>query len=305
MAVTPGERFRELLARPRATVIAGVWDGFSARIAERAGLEMVYQVGNATAVTRLAVPDIGLMGLETTVEAARSVARGTSLPFGVDADTGYGNAVSVVHTVREIERIGAAAVTIEDQVWPKRCGHMQGKAVITLDEMVGKMRAAVDARRDPGMVLVFRTDAIATHGIDEAVRRVQACVEVGADLVVADAVQSKEQIAALVAATDRPVMVSAVERSVTPPLTREEAEALGVRAVIYPGTGIGAVAFALTRAFEHLARYGNTRGIEEMTITMQPYFDIMDLSAWNDMEHRYVPRPATRSTPEPDEEALA
>jgi 2-methylisocitrate lyase-like PEP mutase family enzyme len=186
----------------------------------------------------LGQPDVGLMGMEENVAAARAIAACSDLLLIADADTGYGNALNVYHTVRAFERAGVAGLMLEDQVWPKRCGHMKGKEVISADEMVQKIRAAAEARVDPDFVIKSRTDVLATHGLAEAVRRLNLYAEAGADLLFADAALSVEQIGTIARETSKPVSVNMGfgirQRSTTPLLSARELQDLGVAAVIYP-----------------------------------------------------------------------
>jgi 2,3-dimethylmalate lyase len=187
---TPGSRLRELL-RIRPLVVAPfVFDGLQARLAAAAGFEAVYMTGFGTAAAR-GLPDVGLLGLSEMVENVRVLVRAAGVPVVCDADTGYGNPVNVWHTVREYERAGAAGLHLEDQVWPKRCGFLAGKQVISLEEMLPKVRAACDARGDPDFVVIARTDALAPHGWEEAVRRARAYRDAGADLVFVDGIRTR------------------------------------------------------------------------------------------------------------------
>ena len=187
---TPGARLRELL-RIRPLVVAPfVFDGLQAKLAAAAGFEAVYMTGFGTAAAR-GLPDVGLLGLSEMVENVRVLVRAAGVPVVCDADTGYGNPVNVWHTVREYERAGAAGLHLEDQVWPKRCGFLAGKQVISLEEMLPKVRAACDARGDPDFVVIARTDALAPHGWEEAVRRARAYRDAGADLVFVDGIRTR------------------------------------------------------------------------------------------------------------------
>jgi 2-methylisocitrate lyase-like PEP mutase family enzyme len=187
---TPAARLRELL-RIRPLVVAPfVFDGLQAKLAAAAGFEAVYMTGFGTAAAR-GLPDVGLLGLSEMVENVRTIARAAEVPVVCDADTGYGNPVNVWHTVREYERAGAAGLHLEDQAWPKRCGFLAGKQVIPLEEMVQKVRAACAARRDPELVVIARTDALAPQGWEEALRRARAYHDAGADLVFVDGIRTR------------------------------------------------------------------------------------------------------------------
>jgi len=235
---SPGKRLRRLIEAPEILVMPGVFDGFSTRLVTQAGYRAAFITGSGVSESRLGQPDVGLMGLEENVAAARAIAACCDLPLIADADTGYGNALNVYHTVRAFERAGVAGIMLEDQVWPKRCGHMKGKEVISAEEMVQKIRAAVAARTDPHFVIKSRTDVLATHGLAEAVRRLNLYAEAGADLLFADAALSVEQIGTIARETSKPVSVNMGfgirQRSTTPLLSAKQLQDLGVAAVIYP-----------------------------------------------------------------------
>ena len=235
---SPGKRLRKLIEAPDILVMPGVFDGFSTRLVTRAGYPAAFITGSGVSESRLGQPDVGLMGLDENVAAARAIAACSNLLLIADADTGYGNALNVYHTVRAFERAGVAGIMLEDQVWPKRCGHMKGKEVIGADEMVQKIRAAAQARVDPDFVIKSRTDVLATHGLAEAVRRLNLYAEAGADLLFADAALSVEQIGMIARETTKPVSVNMGfgirQRSTTPLLSARELQDLGVAAVIYP-----------------------------------------------------------------------
>lgn len=235
---SPGKRLRRLIAAPEILVMPGVFDGFSTRLVSQAGYAAAFITGSGVSESRLGQPDVGLMGLDENVAAARAIAACTDLPLIADADTGYGNALNAYHTVRAFERAGAGGIMLEDQVWPKRCGHMKGKEVIAADEMVQKIRAAAAARTDPDFVIKSRTDVLATHGLAEAIRRLNLYAEAGADLLFADAATSVEQISTIARETTKPVSVNMGfgirQRSTTPLLSARQLQDLGVAAVIYP-----------------------------------------------------------------------
>jgi 2-methylisocitrate lyase-like PEP mutase family enzyme len=223
---------------PEILVLPAVYDGFSTRIVQYSGYDAAFVTGSGVSESRLGQPDVGLMGLDENVAAVRAIAACSDLILLADGDTGYGNAVNVHHTVRAFEQAGAAGVMLEDQVWPKRCGHMKGKEVIPVEEMVQKIRAACEARRDPDFVIKSRTDTLATDGVDEVIKRLNAYAEAGADLLFADALMTAEQIGTVVRHVSKPVCVNMGfgirKRSTTPLLSAAQLQALGVAVVIYP-----------------------------------------------------------------------
>jgi len=233
-----GKRMKALIDAPEILITPGVFDGFSARLVERAGYKTATISGAGVSESRLGWADRGIMGFEANLDNARRLADCTDLLLQADADTGYGNALNVYFVVRAFEKAGVAAIMIEDQVWPKRCGHMPGKTVIPAEEMVQKIKAAVDARRDSGFIIKARTDAAAPLGIEETVRRLNMYAEAGADILLADALTTREDIATVAKNVPKPVSVSmglAIRaRKTTPPVPPKDLEALGVKQVTYP-----------------------------------------------------------------------
>ena len=223
---------RELVIQP------GIFDGYSARLVQQAGFPSGFISGAGIAEALLGQPDIGLMGFELNLNAVRMLAACVNIPLLADADTGYGNAINVFHLLRAFEQAGLAGVMIEDQSWPKRCGHMAGKSVISTEEMVEKIYAAVEARRDADFVIKSRTDALATHGIDEVVRRLNLYAEAGADLLFADALLSEQDITTVIKNVSKPLCINMGfgirRRATTPLISPARLAELGVRVVIYP-----------------------------------------------------------------------
>jgi 2,3-dimethylmalate lyase len=238
-------RLRELLARPEPLVAPGAYDALSARLVEEAGFDAVYMTGFGTTASLIGRADVGLLTGSEMVDNARRIVAAVDLPVIADADTGYGNALNVLRTVQLYEQAGVAGVQLEDQVTPKKCGHMSGKAVIGTGEMVGKIRAAVDARRDPDLVLIARTDAVAVHGVEDAVARGRAYAEAGADLLFVEAPTTEDDIARIAGelAGVAPLVFNWAEGGRTPPLPLSRVAELGFAAVIYPiGTLLAATA---------------------------------------------------------------
>ena len=251
---SPAARLRELLARPGILPMPCCFDALSARLIERAGFPVTFMSGFAVSAARLARPDVGLISFGEMRDQLRDITGAVSIPVLADGDTGYGNAVNVKRTVREYARAGAAAVMIEDQVWPKRCGHTRGKQVVDLDEAVMRIRAACDARDEGADILILaRTDARATHGFDEALRRMRAFEEAGADLLFLEGPRSIEEMEAFCRAVSRPTVANMVEGGDTPLLPPVELEAIGYRIVAWPLTLLSAAVRAMERALEALA----------------------------------------------------
>jgi 2-methylisocitrate lyase-like PEP mutase family enzyme len=234
----PGKRLRELISAPEILVMPGIFDGYSARLVQQNGFQAGFLTGGGISEARLGQLDIGLMGLEENLQTCRAMVACCDLPMIADGDTGYGNAVNVHHTVRAFEQAGVGGVMLEDQLWPKRCGHMKGKEVISAEENAEKIRSAAQARRNPDFVIKARTDAYAMHGLSETIRRLNLYAEAGADLLFADAVLHEDDIATLVKELVKPVSVNMGfgirTRSTTPLISAKRLEDLGVAAVIYP-----------------------------------------------------------------------
>jgi len=251
-AVKPTRVMRELLAADGLLVSPGVFDGYSVRLVEQMGFKTACTTGAGLANSRMGVPDVGIMGLTDNVDACRMIARSVSIPVMADADTGYGNPVTVYHTIQRFEEAGVAGVNIEDQVSPKRCGHMAGKDVIDMREMARKIEAACDARRDDDFVVLARTDAIALEGLEGAIRRAKLYAKAGADLIFADAIQGEDQIKALVDAVPVPVSVNMGfgirNRPTTPLIPYKRLAEIGVKRVTLPRLMPAAALMAMQNA---------------------------------------------------------
>jgi len=254
---------RERLKQKRILIAPGVYDALTALLAERAGFEALYLSGASIAYTRLGRPDIGLVTANEVADTLANICARVRVPVIVDADTGYGNALNVMRTVKAFERAGAAAIQLEDQSLPKRCGHLDGKTLVSADEMVGKIKAAVDAR-DKALI-VARTDAIAVEGFNAAIARAERYLEAGADVLFVEALRSVEdmEMAATRFAGRVPLLANMVEGGKTPVLSAAELEKIGFRIAIFPGATARRVAFAVQQLFETLKSDGNTTRIRD------------------------------------------
>jgi carboxyvinyl-carboxyphosphonate phosphorylmutase len=242
---SPGAALRALLARPEPLMAPGAYDGLSARLVEQAGFDAVYMTGFGTTASLIGRPDVGLLTGSEMVDNARRIVSAVDVPVIADADTGYGNAINVVRTVQLFEQAGVAGLQLEDQVAPKKCGHMSGKAVIDTAEMVGKLEAAVAARRDPDLVVIARTDAVAVSGVDDAVARGRAYADAGADVLFVEAPTSADDVERVAGelAGVAPLVFNWAEGGRTPPLPLSRIAELGFSLVIYPiGTLLAATA---------------------------------------------------------------
>jgi carboxyvinyl-carboxyphosphonate phosphorylmutase len=241
----PRARLRELLSGPGPLVAPGAYDALSARLVEQAGFDAVYMTGFGTTASLLGRPDVGLLSGSEMVDNARRIVAAVDVPVIADADTGYGNALNVLRTVQLYEQAGVAGIQLEDQVMPKKCGHMSGKALIGAEEMVGKIRAAVEARRDPDLLVIARTDAVAVLGLDEAIERARAFAGAGADLLFVEAPTSEDDIATVAGELRgvAPLVFNWAEGGRTPPLPLDRIAELGFSLVIFPiGTLLAATA---------------------------------------------------------------
>jgi 2-methylisocitrate lyase-like PEP mutase family enzyme len=286
------KRFRARINRAPLIVAPGIYDAYGARLVQQAGFEAAYMTGNGVSASLLGQPDVGMVDLTLFAQHAHRTAACIDIPLICDADTGYGNAVNVRHTVREFEAAGVAAIHIEDQVAPKRCGHLPGsRPVIDLGEATAKIEAAAAARRDDDFVIIARTDAAAGHGLDEAIRRVQAFRKAGADVLFVELKTSEtifDDLKRVTAAAGGPCLLNVDGGGKLGGLTVPEIEQLGFRIVIFPGLGRYAAGFGIREALGALKRDGNTQAVKDRMLTMPEYNGILglaDIEAW---EKKYL-----------------
>ena len=282
MANDMRKEYKAMLEAPKILVMPGVFDGFSTAIVEKMGFRAGFVSGAGISESALGLADFGVMGLEDNLNRARALVDISGIPLQADADTGYGNAVNVYHTIRAFEKAGLVGAMIEDQVWPKRCGHMKGKDVIPFEEAVTKIKAAADARLDSDFVIMSRTDTFAVHGLDDVIERLNAFAEAGADLIFADALLSEEDIIKVVENTSKPLCVNMGfglrTRSTTPLISAKRLEAIGVGAVIYPRLLTGAAIVGMTRALEGLQTAMASEEVIEKPELVASFEDILDLT---------------------------
>jgi len=266
-------------------VAPGAYDALTARLLEQAGFEAVYRGGYAASAAAFALPDLGITTLTDMVDHLRRMTNAISVPVIADADTGYGEVPQVVHTVRELEAAGAAAIQFEDQVFPKRCGHMEGKKVIPAEEMVVKLRAALDARRDPETVIIARSDATAVTGLDDAIRRSRLYAEAGADVIFIDAPESEEHLRAIAdGGIDAVLMVNVSEHGKTPDLGAARFQELGFGLVIYPSSTLFAAAQSTKDLAAQLKAEGSTNGIVHRMMPFDEINAVLGKDAWDQLE---------------------
>lgn len=285
---SPGARLRDALDRSRPLVVPGCADALTARLAAAAGFESVYATGAGIANTLLGVPDIGLTSMSEVVDQVGRMCDATEVPVIADIDTGFGNALNARRTVRAVERAGAAAVQIEDQGFPKRCGHFRDKSVVPRDEMLGKLRAVLDARRDPDLVVIARTDAIAVEGFEAAVERARAYAELGADLVFVEAPRTRDELAALPGLVGAPLVANMVEGGVTPLLGADELGELGYRLVLFANMALRVAARAAQEALRELRARGDTRAMLDRMLGWEDRQALVGLPETEALAARYA-----------------
>ena len=286
---------KRLLGRDELLIAPGCFDGLSARLVEEAGFEAAYLSGGAVARS-LGIPDIGLVTMSETIERAAQVVAAVKLPIIADADTGYGNAVNLVRTVREFERIGVAAIHIEDQITPKRCGHLDGKEVIALGEMEKKLEAALAARTDSEFCIIARTDARGVHGFDDAIARARSFAKLGVDAIFVEAPQSEQELAEIPRRIpDVPLLVNVFKGGKTPMLPIKRLQQMGYRIAIYPSETQRAAIHAMRMALATLKRDGTTESIDEALTTFKERDRVVGLDDWQKIERQYLAVDPTKS----------
>jgi 2,3-dimethylmalate lyase len=286
----PRARLRELLSAGPPLVAPGAYDALSARLIEHAGFDVVYMTGFGTTASLIGRPDVGLLSGAEMVDNARRIVAAVDVPVIADADTGYGNAINVVRTVQLYEQAGVAGIQLEDQVMPKKCGHMSGKALIGTDEMVGKLQAAVAARTDPDLVIIARTDAVAVEGLDEALTRARSFAEAGADVLFVEAPTSEEDIARVAKELSgvAPLVFNWAEGGRTPPLSLERIAELGFSLVIYPiGTLLAATA-GIRSLLATLKAGGTPLSALDALPTFGQFTDLIGLPEIQSLEQRFA-----------------
>ncbi len=280
-------RLRRLIAGPDLVVAPGVADALHARLVARSGFQAIYMTGSGTAAVRLGMPDVGLLTMSEMVDNAGRIADAAALPLVADADTGYGGPVNVARTVKSYERAGAAAIHIEDQQWPKRCGHLAGKTLIPAADMAAKVRAAVDARADADFMIIARTDAIAVEGYEAAIERGRRYQEAGADMIFVEAPRDTDQLAAIPQSFSVPSLFNMSVRGKTPLLPAAEIQALGFSLAIYPNVALLAAMAAAQRALAELRDTGAVTGILEDAMSFTEFFDLVGMAEVVELERRY------------------
>ena len=284
-------RFRELVQAPEILMLPVAHDGLSALVLAEAGFSAMSVAGYGTAGSMLGMPDIGVLSSTEMLTQYAHIVDRVDIPVMVDIDTGFGDVNNVIHTVRQVERLGAAALFIEDQTSPKRCGHMAGKSVVPVEEYLPKLKAALWARQDPDFVIMARTDAAAVYGIDEAIRRACLYAEAGADMVFVEAVTTVEDMRRVNAAVPVPSMANMIEGGRTPFMTAEELQAVGYAVVAYPCASVFTAVKALRKWASHLKFHGTSAGFAgpDTMIDFEEYFRFIGAAAIREREKLFYP----------------
>jgi len=288
MSERPTTTLKKLLAEPELTLVPGCADGVNARLIAAEGFKACYMTGAGTTATRLGMPDVGLLTMSEMVDNAGRIAEASGLPLIADADTGYGGPLNVQRTIREYEKAGVAGCHIEDQSWPKRCGHLAGKSLIPTEEMVAKIKAAVDARHDQDFQVIARTDAIAVEGYEAAIARAKAYEAAGADVMFVEAMTTMDQLREVPTLFEKPMLYNMASSGKTPFLSAEEMRALGYSACIYPNFVILVAIPAVRRLLKHLKETGEIRSVVNDIATFQEFFDLMGMDEVKAAEERYA-----------------
>lgn len=275
-------RLRELICGPELVIAPGVYDGISAALVEHSEFPVAYMSGAAVSASAVGLPDIGLTTMTEMAAQAAVITRRLSKPLIADADTGFGDVTHVYRTVQEYQRLGVAGIQLEDQVFPKRCGHLDDKAVVDVDEFTAKIRAAVDARTD--MLIIARTDARAVHGMDEALRRAALYAAAGADVIFIEAPQSLDEIACIPKEVDAPALFNLVPRGKTPPVSLDQLRSFGYAIAIAPATGVGGAVGGISDALAALSR-GDTS--QDGMSSPREFFNALGLPFWEHVRTAY------------------
>ena len=276
-----------MLKSKKPLVIPGVYDALGAKIAQKVGFDAMFQTGYGTSATLFGMPDYGFIGAAETVDNARRICRAVTVPVIVDSDTGYGNALSVWKLVKELESAGASGIFLEDQKWPKRCGHMQGKEVVSQEEYTEKLSAAIDARENKDFIIVARTDARATEGLDEAIERGKQNKKTGADAVFVEAPRSIDEMKKIGKEINAPLVANMIEGGATPLSSAETLSKMGFNIILYPLSVLYANTFATMNILTELKNTGNTAKYKQKVVNFDQFNDLVELPKFRKMEEKY------------------
>ncbi len=282
-----GEALRGLLNGKRLVMAPGAPDALTARLIEQAGFPAVYMTGFGATATLIGCPDVGLLTQTEMTTHARNIVRAVDVPVIADADTGYGGPANIERTVKEYQQAGVAAIHLEDQILPKRCGHMAGVRLVPVDDMVRRLECALAARGDDDLVIIGRTDALAAAGLDEAIRRAQRYCDVGVDVVFIDAIKRIDDAQAVAQALGGPLMISVVEGNETARLTPDEIKQMGFALALYPLSALFAGAAAIRDVLAGLKRNGTTDALTDRMLTYSEFSEVVRLARFQELDHRF------------------
>ena len=285
--MTPRQKLRKIINDGRYVIVPGAYDPLTARLVQTAGFEAVYLTGGGYSRAN-GLPDLGLFTMTENIQFISRAVDAVDIPVIGDMDTGYGNALNVIRTVREFEKTGVAGFHLEDQVSPKKCGHYEGKQLVSKKEMIGKIKAAVDTRADPDMIIIARTDSRAVEGFDAAIDRMNAYLEAGADVGFVEAPQTAEEMAKIPRSISKPALVNIFEGGKTPPLPAKQLEEMGFRLGIYPSQTHRAAIFAAQEVLAILRRDGDAASFEKRMASFSDREVAVNTSRWSELERRYM-----------------
>jgi methylisocitrate lyase len=268
-------------------ILPGVYDALTAKIAEDVGFETAFQTGYGTSASLLGLPDFGFLNAGETLENAKRIINSVNIPILVDIDTGYGNPLNVWKIVKDLVRIGAKGIFLEDQVWPKRCGHMAGKTVIPKEDYILKLQAAIDARENNEFIIVARTDSLAQFGVGEAIERGKEYKRIGADVIFIEAPKTIDEMELISKEIKAPLLANMIEEGITPNLTAHQLRKMGYRMVVFPLSALYSATFAIKQTFQLLKKTGTTKDLKNKMITFQEFNDLVNLSAYHQLEKKY------------------
>ena len=268
-------------------ILPGVYDALTAKIAEDVGFETAFQTGYGTSASLLGMPDFGFLNAGETLENAKRIINSVNIPILVDIDTGYGNPLNVWKIVKDLVRIGAKGIFLEDQVWPKRCGHMAGKTVIPKEDYILKLQAAIDARENNEFIIVARTDSLAQFGVGEAIERGKEYKRIGADVIFIEAPKTIDEMELISKEIKAPLLANMIEEGITPNLTADQLRKMGYRMVVFPLSALYSATFAIKQTLQTLKKTGTTKELKNKMITFQEFNDLVNLSAYHKLEKKY------------------
>ncbi|MBO43497.1 MAG: carboxyvinyl-carboxyphosphonate phosphorylmutase [Rhodospirillaceae bacterium] len=283
-------KLRDLLAQDDILIAPGAFDCISGRIVQNAGFEALYLTGAGISMSLMGAPDLGMLSYGEIIEHIRRIADAVEIPVIADADTGYGGPLNVIRTARDYEKAGISCIQIEDQQWPKRCGHMMNRVIAPEEEMCGRIKAAADIRNDSNFVIMARTDARTNHGINEAIDRMNAYIEAGADVAFVESPESVDEMRMINEQISAPTLANMVEGGRTPFIPCPELQELGYNLAIYPGSMGRVLGKSGTRVLEHLKKTGTTDGMQDLMYDQPDLFRLFDYKDWTEYEAQFGKR---------------